>query len=120
MTGKYKVSDYFNTTADEHLMYIHHYEGCQTLDLGSAKTLPRQTEVLTSLKILGVDVKDIMGLQYAGTNKYTLYPSNRGAYVLEGDEMEICGLKVAIRMADPMVRRIEPKTVTVYISGIPL
>ncbi|KAL3842763.1 hypothetical protein ACJMK2_020749 [Sinanodonta woodiana] len=118
--GKYKVSDYFNTTTEDNLMHIHHYEGCQTLDFGGAKALPRQTEVLTSLKIMGIDTEEILGLQYAGTNKYTLYPKDMGAYVLESEEMEICGVKVAVRMADPMVRRIEPRTVTVNISGIPL
>ncbi|KAL3832259.1 hypothetical protein ACJMK2_023920 [Sinanodonta woodiana] len=120
MMGKFKVSDFFNTTTDDNQLYIHHYEGCQTLDFGSAKALPRQTEVLTSLKIMGIDIDEIMGLQYAGPNKYTLYPSNMGAYVLDAEEMEICGIKVVIRMADPIVRSIEPKTVTVSISGIPL
>ncbi|KAL3832257.1 hypothetical protein ACJMK2_023917 [Sinanodonta woodiana] len=118
--GKFKVSDFFNTTTDDNLMYIYHYEGCQMLDFGSAKALPRQTEVLTSLKIMGIDIDEIMGLQYAGPNKYTLYPSNMGVHVLEAEEMEICGIKVAIRMADPIVRRIKPRTVTVSISGIPL
>ncbi|KAL3889318.1 hypothetical protein ACJMK2_001662 [Sinanodonta woodiana] len=118
--GRFKVGDFFNTSTDDNLLYIHHYEGCQTLDFGSAKALPRQTEVLTSLKIMGIDIDEIMGLQYAGPNKYTLYPSNMGAEVLQEEEMVICGLKVAIRMADPIVRSIEPKTVTVSISGIPL
>ena len=120
MTAKFKVSDFFNTATEDQWMYIHHYEGCQTLDFGSAPVLPRQTEVLTALRILGVEIEDIMGLQYAGKNKYTLYPSNLGNSVLEETEIEICGHKVEIRMADPMVRRIEPRTVTVYITGIPL
>ena len=69
---------------------------------------------------MGVEIESIMGLQYAGRNKYTVYPSNQGEYVLEQSEMEICGHKVQIRVADPIVRRVEPRTVNVYISGIPL
>ncbi|KAL3863417.1 hypothetical protein ACJMK2_005174 [Sinanodonta woodiana] len=120
MTEKFKVSDYFNTTTEDDWMYIPHYEGCLTLDFGNAPALPRQTEVLTALKILGVDIEDIMGLQYAGINKYTLYPSDLGNRVIEDGEIEICGHKVEVRPADPMVRKIEPRMVTVYISGIPL
>ncbi|KAL3836129.1 hypothetical protein ACJMK2_021580 [Sinanodonta woodiana] len=120
MTEKFKVSDYFNTTTEDDWMYIHHYEGCLTLDFVNAPALPRQTEILTALKILGVDIEDIMSLQYAGINKYTLYPSDLGTRVIEDDEIEICGHKVEVRPADPMVRKIEPRMVTVYISGIPL
>ncbi|KAL3886425.1 hypothetical protein ACJMK2_026417 [Sinanodonta woodiana] len=120
MTEKFKVSDYFNITTEGDWIYIYHYEGCLTLDFVNSPALPRQTEVLTALKILGVDIDDTMGLQYAGINKYTLYPSNLETRVIEDDEIEICGHKVEVRPADPMVRKIEPRMVTVYISGIPL
>ncbi|KAL3873027.1 hypothetical protein ACJMK2_036189 [Sinanodonta woodiana] len=73
----FKVSDFFNTVVENQTLIIHHAEGCQTLDFGDAKSLPRQTEVLTSLKVLGIDISRIYGLQYGGKNKYTLYPFNK-------------------------------------------
>ncbi|KAL3891212.1 hypothetical protein ACJMK2_003475 [Sinanodonta woodiana] len=110
----FKVSDFFNTVVDKQTFIIYHAEGCQTLDFGVAKSLPRQTKVLTSLKVLGVDINTIYGLQYGGRNKYTLYPLGKNP-ILGMNEVTICGLKVAVRSADPIIRNIKPRTMDVFI-----
>ncbi|KAL3866347.1 hypothetical protein ACJMK2_043652 [Sinanodonta woodiana] len=74
MAKQYKVSEFFNTSLEEEngeqKLVIYHMEGCQTLDFSEATTLPRQTEVLTALKVLGAYFTDVYGLQCGGRNKY--------------------------------------------------
>ena len=57
MTDNFKVTDFFNTAIDDQFLHICHHEGCQTLDFGDAQVLPRQTEVRTSLKVMGVEIE---------------------------------------------------------------
>ena len=122
MTGrhKYAVSDFFNTRVEENngtkKLFIYHAEGCQTLDFGETQNLPRQSEVLTALKVLGVDMQTILALQYGGRNKYTLYPRSNMP-VLTAEKITINGHLVEVSLADPIVRDIVPVNADVFISG---
>jgi hypothetical protein len=89
------------------------------MDFGEAPILPRQIEVLTAMKILGVDITKIYGLQYGGKNKYTLYPCGNTP-LLSQSEMLICGHRVTITETAPIIREIEQRNMDVFISGLPL
>ena len=99
----YKISDFFNTGVEDQKLIIHHAEGCQTLDFGDAPNLPRQTEILTAMKVLGIDLTKIFGLQYGGKKKYTLYPTSNTP-LLTQSEINICGIRVKITEAEPVIR----------------
>ncbi|KAL3857477.1 hypothetical protein ACJMK2_012145 [Sinanodonta woodiana] len=108
----YKIGDFFNTRVvgepGAHKLVIYQVEGCQTLDFGGAATLPRQTEVLTAIKVLGIDIEQIYGLQYGGRNKYTLYTKSM-RILLKQEELTINGHIVKIYNTEPIIRDIGTK-----------
>ncbi|KAK3584103.1 hypothetical protein CHS0354_021166, partial [Potamilus streckersoni] len=53
---------------DQKILIAYHLEGCQTLNFGDTLKCPHQADILTALRLLGINIEKIDGIQKGGIN----------------------------------------------------
>ncbi|KAL3868123.1 hypothetical protein ACJMK2_040959 [Sinanodonta woodiana] len=109
--AQFKISHLFNTLVEGEPGNQKFYTYGGMPDLGK--------QILSAMKILGIDISQIYGLQYGGRNKYILYP-NTNTPLINLSELRINGQSVMISEIEPIVREIEQRSIDVFVSGLPL
>lgn len=114
------IEKYFLTKKEQNGLYAYHAKGCQIIDFGETASCPGQADILTAMKIKGINVEQIVGLQNMGRNRYMLYPKNPENPILEDEEFMVKDSKGIILQPSPIFRDTQGRRTDIFISGLPL